>query len=84
MTTWGELRWLMDAAAKEQQSKRVIIAEFHYMEPEFKGWWGWLHRKIVLAAPTCTLWRYSVIVDGVYFIFWSDWRISSLEYVRAQ
>lgn len=82
-STWGELRWLLDAVAEEQRPKRVILAELHYMEPEYKGWRGWLRRKIVLAAPTCTLWRYSYNIDAMYFLFWPQWQISSLEYAMV-
>lgn len=43
-----------------------------------------LRRVIVSAAPTCTLWRYSVVGDFFIFRFNQRWKISKTEMVEAK
>lgn len=37
---------------------------------------NWLKRRIINAAPTCTLWRYCANWDGYIFVLYPKWRLS--------
>lgn len=51
----------------------ALVSMSHPMPPK---WW---RRLVVLAAPTCTLWRFDPLHQVYFFRLWERWRITHQE-----